>query len=343
MCLPNRRLLLSGKIEINMNKEIYLNPKIFSDPKKIEQVSICRGFEEGLLMAGDHNKQVVALCPSFSEFSQMDLFAKEYPERFFENDITEQSMFSVAFGMAEMGKIPFILSSIKNFLDRGEDQIKIMRDCNNTPIKIVDIYKVSTGQEGERQQTIEEIALIRSIPRMIILTPCDAIEAQKATIYVAQTDEPVYLRLACKTTPVITTNETPFEIGKAEIFFRPDGDADVGVIATGPLVYNAIRAAKELDNENIKVRVLNLSTIKPMDIDAVIKLGTQTGKIVIIEEHQTDGGVGSVVAEVLVQTTPVKMRFIGAHDMSGISDRLAAHRGTDIENIKNIIREIYAK
>ena len=220
-----------------------------------------------------------------------------------------------------------------------------MRDCNNIPIKIVDTYKVSIGQEGERQQTIEEIALIRSIPRMIILTPCDAIEAQKATIYAAQTDEPVYLRLACSATPVITTDETPFEIGKAEVFFRPNGDADVGVIATGPLVYNAIRAAKELDNENIRVRVLNLSTIKPMDIDAVVNLAQQTGKIVIIEEHQTGGGVGSVIAEVLAQTAPVKMRFIGAQNMFGqleTEDELKDCHSMNIENIKNTIREIHA-
>ena len=326
-----------------MNKETYLNPKIFSDPEKIEQDLIYRGFDEGLLMAGDNSERIVALCSDPTGSEKMSLFAKEYPERFFKDDVEEQSMFPVALGMATMGKIPFILLPRLFSLGKNWEQIRTAMYHNNVPVKIIGSHVGISAEPNEGTlQAMEDITLIRSIPQMTILAPCDAIEAQKATIYAAQIDNPVYIRFPQEETSIITTDETPFEIGKAEIFFRPDGDADVGVIATGPLVYNAICAAKDLDSEGVRVRVLNLSTIKPMDIDAVVKLGTQTGKIVIIEEHQTVGGVGSAVAEVLARFVPVKMRFIGAYDMPGISNGFISHREMDIENIKNIVREIYA-
>ena len=325
-----------------MSKEIYLNPKIFSDPEKIEQNSIYRGFDEGLLMAGDNSERIVALCSDSTESEKMSLFAKEYPERFFKDGVEEQAIFPVALGMATMGKIPFILLPMSFSLGKNWEQIRTAMYYNNVPVKIIGSHSgVSARSDEGTLQTMEDIALMRSIPRMTILTPCDAIEAQKATIYAAQVDSPVYIRFPQEETSIITTDETPFEIGKAEIFFRPGGDADVGMIVAGPLVYNAIRAAKDLDSEGVRVRVLNLSTIKPLDLDAVVKLARQTGKIITIEEYQTVGGVGSAVAEVLAQIAPVKMRFIGTHDMSGISDGFA-HNIMDIENIKNIVREIYA-
>ena len=322
-----------------MNREIYLDPKIFSDPEETERISICQGFDEGLLMAGDNSERVVALCSDPTGSKKMGLFAKEYPERFFNADVTEQSMISVASGMATMGKIPFILSYMTLSSAENLERIKTAMCRDNEPIKIVASY---TAKEKISHQTMEDIALMQVIPAMTILTPCDAIEARKATIYAAQIDNPVYIKFPQEKTSIVTTDETPFEIGKAEVFFRPDGDADVGVIAAGPLVYNAICAAKDLDNENIRARVLNLSTINPIDIDAVTKLAQQTGKIVIIEEHQTVGGLGSAVACVLAQVAPVKMRFMGVYDIPRISDGLAVYRGIDIENIKNIIREIYA-
>ncbi|MCK5096017.1 MAG: transketolase family protein [Candidatus Pacebacteria bacterium] len=327
-----------------MSKEIYLNPKIFSNTEETEQLSIHQGFDEGLLIAGDNDERVVALCSDPTRSEKVSLFAKEYPGRFFKNDLAEESMFSVALGMATMGKIPFVLLPKLFSPGKNCEQIKAAMYCNNVPVKIIGSHSgVFAGSYKGTLQTIEDIALIRSMSQMTILAPCDAIEAQKATVYAAQIDGPVYIRFPQEETSIITTDETPFEIGKAEVFFRPDGDVDVGVIASGHLVYNAIRAAKDLDDEGVRVRVLNLSTIKPMDIDAVVKLGTQTGKIVIIEECQTVGGVGSAVAEVLAQIAPAKMRFIGACDMSGISDGRMPHPGIDIENIKNTIRELYVQ
>lgn len=327
-----------------MSREIYLNPKIFLDPEKMERISAHQGFDEGLLMAGDNDKRIIALCSDFVE-SKKRLFAKEYPERFFNEDIVEQSIFLVAFGMATMGKIPFVLPSALFSSGKNWEQIREVMYHNNMPMKIIGSYAgMSRGSSGkEALQTMEDVALMRRIPGVTILSPCDAVEAQKATIYAAQINDPVYIRFPQEEIAIITTEETPFEIGKAEVFFRPGGDADVGVIASGPLVYNAIRAAKELEDEGIRVRVLNLSTIKPMDTEAVINLAKQTGKIVVVEEHQVAGGVGSAVVEVLVETMPVPMRFIGVRDMfgqSGNQEELTLYYGMDIENIKNVIREI---
>jgi transketolase len=323
----------------------HLNVKLFDEPGSIEQVPIRQGFGEGLLMAGDHDKRVVALCSDLTDSTRMDLFEKEYPERFFETGIAEQSMASVASGMAAMGKIPFISSYAMFSPGRNWEQIRTTICYNNVPVKIAGSHAgVSVGPDGGTHQAIEDIALMRVIPKMTVLVPCDAIEAWKATLAAAQIDAPVYIRLAREATPVITTDETPFEIGKAQVFFRPDGDADVGVVATGALVYEAIRAAKELDEEGIKVRVINMATIKPLDADAVIQLAKDTGKIVTVEEHQIAGGMGSAVAEVLAETHPVPMRFVGVRDQfgqSGTPEELLKHYELDRESIKRAIRELY--
>jgi len=326
-----------------MNKEIYLNSKIFLNPEEIEKVSICQGFNEGLLMSGDNDKRVVTFCPSNIELKKSQ-FAREYPERFFK-DNTEQSLFSVAFGMAVMGKIPFVLLSALFPSDKSWEQIKRTMFYNNMPIKIIGSYDgIFSGLSSRRMfDEREGVASMRSIPSMTILSPCDAIEAQKATIYAAQIDGPVYISFPREETPIITTEETPFGIGKAEIFFRPEGGADVGIITTGPLAYNAILAAKELDYEGIRVRVLNLSTIKPLDIDAIVELAQQTGKIITLEEHQTRGGLGSIIAETLAQILPVKMRFIGAHNIFGRleeQEESVVNYCMNIENIKKVVRQI---
>ena len=325
---------------------MHLNPKLFDAPDKIEQSPIRQGFGEGLLMAADHDPRIVALCADLTESTKMDLFKNEYPERFFQAGIAEQSMASVASGMAAMGKIPFISSYAMFSPGRNWEQIRTTICYNNVPVKIVGSHAgVSVGPDGGTHQAIEDIALIRVIPRMVVIVPCDAIEAWKATLAAAQTDTPVYIRLAREATPVITTDETPFEIGKAEVFFRPEGAADIGIIATGALVYNAIRAAKELDQEGIHVRVMNLTTIKPLDVAGIVAFAKSVGKIVTVEEHQIAGGMGSAVAETLAQHHPVPMRFIGVRDVfgqSGTQDELIAHYGMDIKSIKNVIKELHA-
>lgn len=329
-----------------MSNDSHLNSKLFDSPDKVEKSPIRKGFGEGLLMAGDHDPRVVALCADLTDSTRTDLFKAEYPERFFQVGITEQSMASIASGMAAMGKIPFIASYAMFSPGRNWEQIRTTICYNDVPVKIAGSHVgVSVGPDGGTHQAIEDIALTRVIPRMVVLSPCDAIEAWKATIAAAQTGTPVYIRLSREATPIITTDKTPFTIGKAQVFFRPDGDASIGVIATGHLVYNAIRAAKELDAEGIRVRVMNLATIKPLDVEAIVAFAKSTGKIVTVEEHQIAGGMGSAVAEALAEHYPVPMRFVGVRDMfgqSGTSEELLAHFGMDIQSIKHVIREFNA-
>jgi transketolase len=177
------------------------------------------------------------------------------------------------------------------------------------------------GPDGGTHQAIEDIALTRVMPRMVVISPCDVIEAKKATLAAAKTNTPVYIRLARNNTPVITTEATPFEIGKAQVFFEPavQKKADVGIVATGALLHKALCVARDLETQGIGARVLNLATIKPLDVEALWKLAQETGAIVTVEEHQIAGGMGSAVAECLAAHAPVPIEFIGVKDIFGQS------------------------
>jgi transketolase len=203
------------------------------------------------------------------------------------------------------------------------------------------------GPDGGTHQALEDIALMRVMPNMDVISPCDAIEAKKATLALARTKKPAYLRLAREKTPIITTEETPFEIGKAEIYWLPDvGFAQVGIIVTGGLLYRAILAAKELESEGIKTKVMNLSGIKPIDVNAILSLAKETKAIVTIEEHQIAGGMGSAVAEILVQNFPVPIMFVGVQDkfgQSGTTDELIEHYGMGKNSIKMAVKKVLAK
>ena len=333
--------------------DIPLNPKLLNqlihgsaiDITDIEQAPIRSGFGEGLLIAGRTDSRVVALCCDLTESTKMDAFAKEFPKRFFEMGIMEQSSASVASGMAAMGKVPFLSSYAMFSPGSNWEQIRTTICYNDRPVKIVGSHAgVSVGPDGGTHQAIEDIALTRVIPRMVVIVPCDSIEARKATIAMAQTNSPTYLRLAREKTPIITTEDTPFEIGKAQIFYRPEqAPVKVGIIACGALVYNAIIAAHELASEGIGAVVMNIGTIKPMDRNAVIALAKECGRIVTVEEHQVAGGMGSVVAEVLAVEHPTKMAFVGAHDkfgQSGTPEELIHYYGMDKEGIKFAVRVV---
>jgi transketolase len=322
---------------------IPLNPKLFDTD--IEQVPIRQGFGEGLVLAGKADGRVVALCCDLTESTKMDAFAKEFPTRFFEMGIAEQSSASVASGMAAMGKIPFLSSYAMFSPGRNWEQIRTSICYNNRPVKIAGSHAgVSVGPDGGTHQALEDIALTRVIPRMVVITPCDSIEAKKATLAAAKTDFPTYIRLAREKTPVVTTEATPFEIGKAQIFYRPENaPVKVGIIACGSLVYNAIMAAHELEKKGIGAVVMNIGTVKPMDREAVVALAKECGAIVTVEEHQVAGGMGSAVAEVLAQEQPVKMKFVGAQDVfgqSGTPAELVKHYGMDVEGIMKAVEEV---
>lgn len=311
-----------------LNQSQKLNPKLWD--KDIEQVPIRQGFGDGLLAAGEKNPNVVGLCADLTKSTKMNLFAEKFPERFVEIGVAEQNLASVASGMAAMGKIPFISSYAMFSPGRNWEQIRTTICYNNRAVIIAGSHAgISVGPDGGTHQAIEDMAITRVMPRMVVISPCDHIEARKATLAAAELGTPVYIRLAREKTPVITTNETPFEVGKAQLFYGEEGSkADVGIIATGALVYKALKVAEQLKNEGISAKVLNISTIKILDAEAVINIAKETGAIVTVEEHQIVGGLGSAVSETLSQNFPTPIEFIGVHDkfgQSGTQSELLEH------------------
>ena len=317
--------------------------------KDVEQIPIRKGFGEGLLQAGEADPQVVALCADLTESSQTLFFKEKFPNRFVEIGVAEQNLASVASGMAAMGKVPFITSYAMFSPGRNWEQIRTTIAYNNRPVKIAGSHAgISVGPDGGTHQAIEDIAITRVIPRMVVISPCDAIEAKKATQAAAKNGTPVYLRLAREKTPVITTEATPFEIGKAQIVWESK-KPKVGIIATGALLHKALEAAKELDPSTgsgqvgIEVEVMNLATIKPLDEKAIVALAKKTGKIITVEEHQIKGGMGSAVAECLAQNYPVPIKFIGVDDefgQSGTPEELIQHYSMGTEAIVKAIKEL---
>lgn len=325
-----------------------LNPKLFDTD--VEQVPIRKGFGEGLLKAAELDQRVVGLCADLTESTQMHLFRQKFPERFVEMGVAEQNLASVASGMAAMGKIPFITSYAMFSPGRNWEQVRTTICYNNRPVKIAGSHAgVSVGPDGGTHQAIEDMAITRVIPRMVVISPCDAIEARKATMAAAKTNSPTYIRLAREKTPIITTDTSPFEIGKAQLLFEPAGGgkesqrADVGIIATGALVYKALKVARELEKDGKKVKVLNLSTIKPLDHDAVWQLAHETGAIVTVEEHQIAGGMGSAVAECLARHFPTPIEFIGVKDLfgqSGTPEELLEYYGMGEKDILEAVKRV---
>src|SRR3990167_7222302 len=307
----------STKFNNMINQSQKLNPKLFD--KKVEEIPIRKGFGDGLVITGEKNPQVVGMCSDLTVSTTMNLFRDKFPERFVEMGGAEQNLASVASGLAAMGKIPFISSYAMFSPGRNWEQIRTTVCYNNQPVKIAGSHAgISVGPDGGTHQAIEDIAITRVLPRMIVLSPADAIEAKKATLASVDTGTPVYIRLAREKTPVMTTEATPFEIGKAQIFWKSD-TPKVGIIATGALLHKALLAAKELEEKGIEAEVMNLATIKPLDEKAIIELAKKTGRIVTVEEHQIAGGMGSTVAECLAKNFPVPIEFIGVDDQFGQS------------------------
>lgn len=323
-----------------------LNPKVFD--KDVEQVPIRKGFGQGLLAAGEKNKNVVGLCADLTESTQMHLFKEKFPNRFIEIGVAEQNLITVASGMAAMGKIPFTSSYAMFSPGRSWEQIRTTVAYNDRKVVIVGSHAgVSVGPDGGTHQAIEDIAIMRVVPRMVIISPCDSIEAKKATMAIAESKEPTYIRLIREKTPVITTEATPFEIGKARVFFEPvTGKPDVVVIATGSLVHKALVAAKELEKERIGVTVLNLATIKPLDGETILRAVKDAKGVVTVEEHQIIGGMGSAVAEFLSENHPLPVIRLGVKDtfgQSGTPEELIEHYGMGVSHIKEAAHSIISK
>lgn len=278
------------------------------------------GFGEGLAYLGKKYKNIFALGADITGSVGMNFFAEKFPERFFSFGIAEQNIMGVASGMALAGKIPFVSSYGVFIALRTTDQIRVSVCYNNLPVKIGGAHAgISVGPDGATHQALEDIAIMRSLPNMTVISPCDATQARLATIAsVEQVQGPAYIRFGREAVPDFTSERMPFEVGKAQTLKK---GKDITIIATGHMVWEALQAAYQLEEEKISVRVINMHTIKPIDKEAIIEAAKETNAIITAEEHQIIGGLGSAVAEVVVKNHPCKMDFIGINDSFGESGK----------------------
>lgn len=311
--------------------ELHLNDYLVKD---VAREPIRKGFGRGLLAAGKLDKNVVAACADLTDSTQMSLFRDEFPERFVEIGVAEQNLVTVGSGLAAQGKVPFVSSYAAFSPGRNWEQIRTTICLNDQPVKVVGSHAgVSVGPDGATHQMLEDITLMRVLPNMVVIAPGDSVEAEKATLAMAKDNRPNYLRLAREATPIITTDKTPFEIGKAYVYVPGD---DVTIISTGTMTYHALVAAERLYKEGIDAEVVHVPTIKPLDSKTILKSVKRTGCVITAEEGQINGGLGGAIAELLGEEMPVPMRRIGMKDRfgeSGNPDELLKHFGLTYQNI----------
>ncbi len=325
------------------NEKAYLI-KNLKDPK-IEKAPTRDGYGKGLVDAGEKDGRIVVLCADLAESTRSHWFKEKFPDRFIELGVAEQNMATVAAGLANYGKIPFMSSYAVFSPGRNNEQIRTTISLNILPVKICGAHAgVSVGPDGATHQALEDIALMRVQPNMTVIVPCDAVEARKATTAAAFCCVgPTYLRFGRSKTPIFTTEKTPFEIGKAEVF-REGKDATIA--GCGAVLHNALVAAEELSEEGIEAEVINSHTIKPLDNETIINSVKKTKAIVSVEEHQIAGGLGSAIAEMLSQNFPVPQEFIGVHDRfgeSGDPDELINAFGMGVEDIKKAVKKVIGR
>jgi transketolase len=301
----------------------------------VEQVPTRNGFGEGLIEAGRRDEHVIAICADLSESTRMEGFKKAFPTRYIEIGVAEQMLVAMAAGLASTGKVPFIASYAMFNPGRSWEQVRTTLALNQANVKIAGAHAgVSVGPDGATHQAVEDVAITRVIPKMTVVVPCDSVQTKKATLAVAERWGPAYLRFARAESAVVTTDQTPFELGVAQTFRE---GADVAIVACGILVYNALIAADELAKDGIECRVVNNHTIKPMDEPAIVAAARDCGAVVTVEEHQVQGGMGSRVAEILAAQHPVPIEFIGVHDrfgQSGTPQELTEEYGMGVASIR---------
>lgn len=285
----------------------------------IEQTPTRNGYGEGLVMLGADDPNVVVLTGDLSESTRALAFQQKFPERFVEVGVAEQNMMGIAAGLALSGKIPFVSSYATFSPGRSWDQLRVSVAYSQANVKVAGAHSgVSVGPDGATHQALEDIASVRAIPNMTVIVPCDYLETKKTTIAAGKAKGPVYFRFTREKSPVFTLPETPFEIGKANILKE---GTDVAVIGAGPVLYNALLAAQDLEKENISVMVVNCHTIKPIDHETIKYAAEKCGAVVTVEEHQVSGGVGSAICESLAKNHPVPVEMIGMQDTFGESGK----------------------
>lgn len=302
-----------------------------------------KGFGRGLVKAGEENEQVVALCADLTGSVQIEPFAKKFPERFVEVGIAEQNMVTVASGMAHQGKIPFTASYAAFSPGRNWEQIKTTVALNDQPVKIIGAHAgLYTGPDGATHQMLEDVSLMRTMPNMVVIVPGDSVEAEKATLAMAKDKRPNYLRLARDSSPIMTTEKTPFEIGKAYVF---SPGKDVTIVANGTMTSIALQAADALFHDGIDVEVIHCPTVKPLDSATILTSVKKTRKVITLEEAQINGGLGSAVCELLAEHDPVPVIRMGVRDtygQTGTPEELIEHYGLSKKHVMAKVHELSA-
>ena len=304
-------------------------------PSQVAMKKTREGFGRALVDLGERDPRIVVLVGDLSESTMVSFFAERFPERFIQVGIAEQNMMCVAGGLAAMGKIPFLATYGAFASCRAADQMRVTVAYSNLNVKIGGAHGgISVGPDGATHQAMEEISIVRSIPNMSMIVPCDFWETYKATLAAAQHQGPVYLRFGREDVPVVTAEDTPFTFGKGAVFAE---GRDLTIIACGVMVYEALRARETLSERGLTARVVNLHTLKPIDAALIERCARETGAIVTAEEHQVNGGLGGAVAEVAVRTHPVPMEFVAVMDRFGQSGKPAELMDAFGLRAKNIV------
>lgn len=317
-----------------------INPKMFLAKNlydNLEEIPTRNGYGKGLVKLGEENSNIVVLCADLTESTRCEEFKEKFPKQFVQTGVAEQNMIGVAAGMSFFGKIPFVSTYGVFCPGRNWEQIRVSVCYSQANVKFVGSHTgLNVGADGASHQALEDIAITRCLPGLIVLAPCDFIETKKATIAAGKIKGPVYMRFARAQSPVFTTEKTPFKIGKAEVLRH---GLDLTIVACGPLVYQALLAAKELEKLGIKTTVINNHTIKPLDSATLLKAAKDTGAFITVEEHQINGGLGSAICELLSEKYPIPIKRIGVNDLfgkSGSAEKLLKAYGL---TAKNIVKE----
>jgi transketolase len=316
-----------------------INPKI--GKPDIEQIPTRNGYGEGLIELGEVDENVVVLTADLAESTRVDGFAKKFPDRFVECGVAEQNMMGVAAGLALYGKTAFVSSYATFSPGRSWDQLRVSVAYSQANVKVAGAHTgVSVGPDGATHQALEDIAITRVLPNMTVVVPCDSVETKKAVMALGKMKGPAYFRLGREKTAVMTTAETSFEVGKAYVMHE---GKDVAIIGSGPVLYNGLLAAIELEKEGISVMVVNNHTIKPIDVNTIFKAAQTCGAVVTLEEHQVMGGAGSAVCEVLAQHCPVPVEMVGMQNTfgeSGQPDELFKKYGMDVGAVIKAVKKV---
>lgn len=314
-----------------------MNEQYLSDlqnPMHIAKAATRDGYGQALLELGGKEKSVWVLTADLAESMKVMDFATQYPDRFIDCGVAEQNMMGIAAGLALSGKIPFVSSYAVFSPGRNWEQLRVSVCYSRANVKIAGGHAgLLTGPDGATHQALEDIAITRVLPNLTVVVPCDAVEARKATLAMAMTNDPTYIRLSRESMPTMTTQLSPFILGKAQVWSE---GSDITIIGSGPILYEVMQAKQLLENLRVSVEVINLSTIKPLDVKTIIASVKKTGCVVTAEDHQVIGGMGSAVAETLSQHFPVPMEMIGVRDMfgqSGTAKELYTHYGLTASHI----------